>query len=55
MPNAIRTLPLPRLVGGDIDGARTSFREAIALLNSQGKGDQARALHDQVSGLVKLN
>ena len=50
-----QNLAVARLVGGDIDGARTSFREAIALLNSQGKGDQARALHDQVSGLVKLN
>ena len=44
-----------RLVGGDIDGARASFRQAITLLNSQGKGDQASALQDQVSGLVKLN
>jgi tetratricopeptide (TPR) repeat protein len=50
-----QNLAVARLVGGDIDGARASFREAISLLNNQGKGDQARALHDQVSGLVKLN
>ena len=50
-----QNLAVARLVGGDIDGARASFREAISLLNNQGKGDQARALQDQVSGLVKLN
>ncbi len=50
-----QNLAVARLVGGDIDGARASFVQAITLLNSQGKGDQATALQNQVSGLVKLN
>ena len=42
-------------MGGDIDGARTGFRQAIALLREQERQAEATALHAQVHGLVKLD
>ena len=43
------------LLGGDIDGARSAFRTAIALLEAQGRPDDAQALRQQAGGIVKLN
>ncbi|MEB3247631.1 MAG: glycosyltransferase [Synechococcus sp.] len=42
------------LLGGDIDGARSAFRTAIALLEAQGRPDDAQALRQQAGGIVKL-
>ena len=42
-------------MGGDIDGARMGFRQAIALLREQERQGEATALHAQVQGLVKLD
>jgi len=44
-----------RLMGGDIDGARASFREAIDKLKAQNRTNEAEALQAQVSGIVKLD
>ena len=43
------------LLGGDIEGARSAFRTAIALLEAQGRPDDAQALRQQAGGIVKLN
>ncbi len=50
-----QNLAVAKLMGGDIDGARTGFRQAIALLRSQERQAEATALHAQVNGLVKLD
>ncbi len=50
-----QNLAVARLMGGDIDGARTGFRQAIALLRAQERQAEATALHAQVHGLVKLD
>ena len=50
-----QNLAVARLMGGDIDGARTGFRKAIALLREQERQGEATALHAQVQGLVKLD
>ena len=50
-----QNLAVARLMGGDIDGARSGFRQAIALLRDQGRQEEATALHAQVDGLVKLD
>ena len=44
-----------RLMGGDIDGARASFRAAVSKLNAQNRTDEAEALQARVSGIVKLD
>ncbi|WP_240789386.1 hypothetical protein [Synechococcus sp. BS56D] len=44
-----------RLMGGDIDGACSSFRAAIETLNAQNRTDEASVLQAQVSGIVKLD
>lgn len=44
-----------RLMGGDIDGACSSFRAAIETLNAQNRADEASVLQAQVSGIVKLD
>ena len=43
------------LLGGDIEGARAGFRQAIALLQAQGRSVDARNLRAQVEGIVKLD
>ena len=50
-----QNLAVAKLMGGDIDGARTGFRQAIALLRAQERQGEATALHAQVHGLVKLD
>jgi tetratricopeptide (TPR) repeat protein len=51
---AQQNLAVALLLSGDIEGARQGFRQAIGLLNQQGKNHQAQALHQQASTLVKL-
>ena len=43
------------LLGGDIEGARNSFRSAIQLFREQGRDREAQALRDKARGLVKLD
>ena len=50
-----QNLAVARLMGGDIDGARSGFRKAIAVLQAQQRQDEAAALKAQISGLVKLD
>jgi tetratricopeptide (TPR) repeat protein len=50
-----QNLAVARLLGGDIDGARSGFREAIALLQQQGRPEEAQALRHRVEGMVKLD
>ena len=42
------------LLGGDIAGARSGFSRAIALLQQQGRSQEAEALRQQAGTLVKL-
>ena len=53
-PETHQNLAVALLLGGDIEGARASFRQAISLLGAQGRGDEARRLHQQAGELVKL-
>ena len=53
-PETQQNLAVALLQGGDIDGARHGFRRAIALLNAQGRADEARALSQQAGAMVKL-
>ena len=50
-----QNLAVARLMGGDIDGARSGFRQAIAVLHEQQRQDEASALKAQISGLVNLD
>ena len=54
-PESHQNLAVARLMGGDIDGARSGFRQAISLLRAQARQGEATALHAQVHGLVKLD
>ena len=53
-PETHQNLAVAQLLGGDIEGARASFRQAITLLGQRGRHDEARHLHQQASALVKL-
>ena len=50
-----QNLAVAKLMGGDIDGARTGFRQAISVLQAQQRQEEAAALKAQISGLVKLD
>jgi len=50
-----QNIAVARLMGGDIDGARSSFRAAIDTLHAQNRAEEAGALQAQVSGIVKLD
>ena len=50
-----QNLAVAKLMGGDIDGARSGFRQAISVLQAQQRQEEAAALKAQVSGLVKLD
>ena len=54
-PECNQNMAVALLMGGDIDGARTGFSVAIALLEDQGRLKEADALRAQVHGLVKLH
>ena len=49
-----QNLAVALLLGGDIDGARSSFRQAIALLNQQGRSSEAAQLRQQAGAMMKL-
>ncbi len=49
-----QNLAVALLLGGDIDGARSSFHQAIALLNQQGRSGEAAQLRQQAGAMVKL-
>ena len=51
---AQQNLAVALLLSGDIEGARQGFRQAIGLLSQQGRNQEAQALHQQASTLVKL-
>ena len=53
-PETHQNLAVALLLGGDIEGARASFRQAITLLEQLGRPDEARRLHRQAGELVKL-
>ena len=53
-PETHQNLAVALLLGGDIEGARASFRQAIALLGAQGRIEEARRLRQQAGELVKL-
>ena len=42
-------------MGGDIEGARQGFRNAITLMEQQGRFDEARQLRETAGGIVKLD
>ena len=49
-----QNLAVALLLGGDINGARTGFREAIRLLALQGRHEDSRQLQLQAGAMVKL-
>jgi tetratricopeptide (TPR) repeat protein len=53
-PETHQNLAVALLLGGDIDGARSSFRQAIDLLNQQGRSGEAAQLRQQAGAMVKL-
>ena len=42
-------------MGGDIEGARQGFRNAIARLEHQGRIDDAQSLRQKAGQIVKLD
>ena len=54
-PETQQNLAVALLLGGDIDGARTGFSRAIALLQAQGRSNEAQALRQQAGAMVKLD
>ena len=53
-PETHQNLAVALLLGGDIDGARSSFRQAIELLGQQGRSNEAAQLRQQAGAMVKL-
>ncbi|QCH15389.1 glycosyltransferase [Synechococcus sp. CB0101] len=53
-PETHQNLAVALLLGGDIDGARSSFRQAIELLGQQGRSSEAAQLRQQAGAMVKL-
>jgi Flp pilus assembly protein TadD len=54
-PETQQNLAVCLLLGGDIQGARHGFTQAIALLQQQGRRQEAAALLQQAGSLVKLD
>ena len=54
-PECHQNLAVALLMGGDVDGARKGFHMAIALMEQQGRQDEANALFHQLKGIVKLD
>jgi len=54
-PETQQNLAVALLLGGNIDGARAGFSRAIALLQAQGRSNEAQALHQQAGAMVKLD
>jgi tetratricopeptide (TPR) repeat protein len=53
--DAHRNRAVVLLLRGDIPAARQGFRTAIARLQTQGRAEEAAALRQQASGLVRLD
>jgi len=54
-PETHQNLAVALLLGGEIDGARAGFVQAISLLQTQGRHGEAVALRQQAGAMVKLN
>ena len=54
-PECHQNLAVALLMGGDVEGARKGFHVAIALLEEQGRLDEAKALFSQLKGIIKLD
>jgi tetratricopeptide (TPR) repeat protein len=54
-PECHQNLAVALLMGGDVDGARKGFHVAIALLEEQGRQEEANALFQQLKGIIKLD
>jgi len=54
-PETQQNLAVALLLGGDIEGARAGFSRAIALLQAQGRSNEAQALRQQAGAMVKLD
>ena len=52
---AQQNLAVALLLSGDVPGARSGFRQAIALLEQQNRGAEAEALKRQAGAMVKLD
>ena len=50
-----QNLAVALLLGGDIPGCRAAFRQAIALLEGEGRREEARALARQAASMVRLD
>jgi len=50
-----QNLAVALLLAGDIPGCREAFRQAIALLEAQGRREEALALTRQAASMVRLN
>ena len=50
-----QNLAVALLLAGDIPGCREAFRQAIALLQGQGREEDALALSRQAASMVRLN
>jgi len=50
-----QNLAVALLLAGDIPGCREAFRQAISLLESQGRSEEAQALSRQAASMVRLN
>jgi tetratricopeptide (TPR) repeat protein len=50
-----QNLAVALLLAGDIRGCREAFRQAIALLEAQGRREEALALSRQAASMVRLN
>jgi len=53
-PETQQNLAVALLLGGDLDGARSGFSSAIALLKQQGRRHEAQQLRQQAGALVTL-
>ena len=52
---AQQNLAVALLLSGDVPGARSGFRQAIALLEQQNRQSEAEALRQQAGSMVKLD
>lgn len=52
---AHQSLAVAALLAGDSHGSRSSFAEAIRLLEAQGRGGEAEMLRERLAGLVKVS
>ena len=53
-PETHQNLAVAQLLGGNIDAARASFRQAIQLLSLQGRHQEASRLRQQAGATIKL-